>query len=136
MNTEFFNRFLLLAADAEKAAVDAKDAATNQSPFGGSSFFVLMFMIFIIFYLMILRPQKKEQQKRQDWLNNLKKNDRVVTIGGIYGTVMNAKRESDEVILKVDEANDTKIRVVYNAIARVIVDEPKDESKGKESKDK
>jgi preprotein translocase subunit YajC len=69
--------------------------------------------------------------KRLEWLNNLKKNDRVVTIGGIYGTVMNAKRESDEVILKVDETNDTKIRVIYNAIARVIVDDPKDESKDK-----
>jgi preprotein translocase subunit YajC len=131
LNTEFFNRILLLAADAEKVAGEAKDAAATQSPLGGLSFPLLILMLGIVFYLMILRPQKKEQKKRLDWLNNLKKNDRVVTIGGIYGTVMNAKRESDEVILKVDETNDTKIRVIYNAIARVIVDEPKDESKDK-----
>ncbi|MCC6125180.1 MAG: preprotein translocase subunit YajC [Pirellulales bacterium] len=82
-----------------------------------------------LFYFMVLRPQKKEQKKRLELLNNLKKNDRVVTIGGIYGVVMNAKREADEVILKVDETNDTKIRVIYNAIARVIADEPAEEKK-------
>ena len=65
--------------------------------------FPLIFMLLIVFYLMVLRPQKKEQKKRLELLNNLKKNDRVVTIGGIYGVVMNAKREADEVILKVDE---------------------------------
>jgi hypothetical protein len=45
--------------------------------------------------------------------------------------VRNAKRESDEVILKVDETNDTKIRIIYSAIARVIGDEPSAESKPK-----
>jgi preprotein translocase subunit YajC len=128
VNTDFLNRLLLLAVDAEKAANPAGGGA-DQSPFGGFGFFPLIFMLLIVFYLMVLRPQKKEQKKRQDLLSNLKKNDRVVTIGGIYGVVMNAKRESDEVILKVDETNDTKIRVIYSAIARVITDEPSEENK-------
>jgi preprotein translocase subunit YajC len=129
VNTDFLNRFLLLA-DAEKAANPAGGAA-DQGPLGGMGIFPLVFMLLIVFYLMVLRPQKKEQKKRQELLTNLKKNDRVVTIGGIYGVVMNAKRESDEVILKVDETNDTKIRVIYSAIARVITDEPAEENKNK-----
>ncbi len=40
-----------------------------------------------IFYFMLYRPQKKEQQKRQDFLNSLKEGDKVITIGGIYGTI-------------------------------------------------
>ena len=126
MNTDFIYRLLLLAADPAPGG-----AAPEQSPFGGMSIFPLIFMLLIVFYLIVLRPQKKEQKKRLELLNNLKKNDRVVTIGGIYGVVMNAKRETDEVILKVDETNDTKIRVIYNAIARVISDEPSEEAKGK-----
>jgi preprotein translocase subunit YajC len=130
VNIDILNRFLLFAqAEAGKAA--AGGGTPDSSPFGGMGIFPLIFMLLVVFYLMVLRPQKKEQKKRLELLNNLKKNDRVVTIGGIYGVVMNAKRENDEVVLKVDESNETKIRVIYNAIARVITDEPSDESKGK-----
>ena len=131
MHTEFINRLLLLAVDAAPGGAAPADGGAAQSPWGGMGIFPLIFMLLIVFYLMVLRPQKKEQKKRLELLNNLKKNDRVVTIGGIYGVVMNAKRENDEVILKVDETNDTKIRVIYSAIARVISDEPADDSKGK-----
>jgi preprotein translocase subunit YajC len=130
VNIDFLNRFLLFA-QAEAGKAGQAGGATDASPFGGMGIFPLIFMLLVVFYLMVLRPQKKEQKKRLELLNNLKKNDRVVTIGGIYGVVMNAKRENDEVVLKVDETNDTKIRVIYNAIARVITDEPSDESKGK-----
>ena len=56
-------------------------------------------------------------------LENLKKNDRVLTIGGIYGVVMNVQRDADEVTLKIDETTNTKIRVTFGAIARVLGDE-------------
>ncbi|MGL5514666.1 MAG: preprotein translocase subunit YajC [Sporomusa sp.] len=42
----------------------------------------------VIFYFLLYRPQKKEQQRRQELLNNLKKGERVVTIGGLYGTIV------------------------------------------------
>jgi preprotein translocase subunit YajC len=137
LNIDFVSRLLFAAAEAAPAAANAADGgggAANPPPaggLGGMGIFPLIFMLLIVFYLMVLRPQKKEQKKRLELLNNLKKNDRVVTIGGIYGTVMNAKRESDEVILKIDETNDTKIRVIYSAIARVITDDSSDESKTK-----
>ncbi len=81
----------------------------------------------VVFYLLLIRPQRVEQQKRQAMLDAVKKNDRVVTIGGVYGIVANVQRESDEVTLRIDENNNTRIRVTMGAIARVIRDEP-DES--------
>ncbi|BBB92866.1 MAG TPA: preprotein translocase subunit YajC [Methylomusa anaerophila] len=41
----------------------------------------------VIFYFLLYRPQKKEQQRRQEMLSNLKKGDRIVTIGGVHGTI-------------------------------------------------
>jgi preprotein translocase subunit YajC len=118
---DFINRLILFAEDPKPA----------QDPgFGGMlPMLGFMAMIMVLYYLFLGGPQRKEQKRRQELLNNLKKNDRVVTIGGIYGVVMNAKREADEVVLKVDESNDTKIRVTYNAVARVIVDQPAEEKK-------
>jgi preprotein translocase subunit YajC len=57
-------------------------------------------------------------------ISALKKNDRVVTAGGMYGVVTNLQRESDEVTLRVDETTNTKIRVTLSSIARVLGDEP------------
>lgn len=79
-----------------------------------------MVAIGFLFYFLLIVPQRREQRKRQQMLAALKKNDRVITIGGIYGVVSNVHREADEVTLKVDEATNTKIRVSLNAIARVI----------------
>jgi preprotein translocase subunit YajC len=45
-------------------------------------------LMIVIFYFLLYRPQKKEQQKRTAMLNSLKKGDRVITIGGVYGTIM------------------------------------------------
>jgi preprotein translocase subunit YajC len=62
-------------------------------------------------------------------LEALKKNDRVVTIGGIYGVVANVQRDVDRVTLKVDETTNTKIDVTVGAIARVVVDSSELETK-------
>lgn len=80
--------------------------------------------IILLFFFMILRPQQRERSQRDKLLAGLKKNDRVVTAGGVYGVVTNVQRESDEVTLRVDEATNTKIRVTLGSIARVLGDEP------------
>jgi preprotein translocase subunit YajC len=51
----------------------------------------------------------------------------VITIGGIYGVVMNVQRDTDEITLNIDETNNTKVRVNFGAIARVISDAPEGE---------
>ena len=92
---------------------------------GGSTlmFFMPFIIIMVLFYLLLMRPQKREQQKRQQMLSAIKKNDRVVTIGGIHGVVTNVRPEADEVTLKVDEASNTKLRMTLSSVARVVGDE-------------
>ncbi len=82
-----------------------------------------------LYYFMILRPERRKQATHRSRLDSIKKNDRVVTIGGIYGVVMNVQRESDEVTLKIDEATNAKMRVTLGAVARVIGDEAPDDNK-------
>jgi len=72
----------------------------------------------VIFYMLIYRPQGAERKRREQMLAGMKKNDRVVTIGGIMGTVVAVK--DDEVTLKVDESNNTKLTFVRSAIQRVV----------------
>ncbi len=76
-----------------------------------------------IFYLLILRPQMREQTRRQEMLAGVKKNDRVVAAGGVYGTVTNVHREADEVTIRVDETTNTKLRVTFSSIVRVLGEE-------------
>lgn len=77
----------------------------------------------LFFYLFILRPQGRQQKTHKAMLDGLKKNDRVVTIGGIRGTVVSVNREADEVVLRVDE--NAKLRMTVGAIARVEGDDAK-----------
>lgn len=86
----------------------------------------LIFSIFL-FYLLLIRPQKRQEQQRKQMLADIKKNDHVVTVGGIYGVVTNIKSEADEVTLRVDEATNTKISFTLSSIVRVVRDEPKEE---------
>jgi preprotein translocase subunit YajC len=72
---------------------------------------LLLLMVFIFF-----RGPQKQKQERKKLVQSLQKNDRVQTIGGIFGTIMDIK--GDEITLKVDESNNTKIKVSTSAIGR------------------
>ena len=80
------------------------------------SFLLPLVVIFGIFYFLIMRPQKKRQQEHEDMVEALKKGDKIVTIGGIHGTVTQV--EDDSVLAQVD-AGSTKLRFDKNAIANV-----------------
>ncbi|MCP4193231.1 MAG: preprotein translocase subunit YajC [Planctomycetaceae bacterium] len=82
--------------------------------------FVPWILIGALFWVMMIRPQKRKADEMKLMLQNLKKNDRVVMTSGIYGTIVNAPKDSDEVTVKVDESNNTRLRVQRNAISRVI----------------
>ena len=86
----------------------------------------------VLFYFLMIRPQPRQKQQQQDMLATMKKNARVVTIGGIKGTIANIQREADEVTLKIDESSGTKLRVQISAIARVITDGDDGETKSTE----
>ncbi|HBO42376.1 MAG TPA: preprotein translocase subunit YajC [Planctomycetaceae bacterium] len=84
---------------------------------------LLVLPIGLFFYLFLIRPQRREQAERQKMLDAVKKNDRVVTIGGVYGVVANVNKEANEITVKVDEATNTKLRLTLGSIARVLGDE-------------
>ena len=89
----------------------------------GSPLTVLMFpMVAIAFlwYFLILKPQRREQRKRDELVNSLKKNDRVVTIGGIIGSVANVSADGKDVTVKVDD--NTRIKFLRTSIQSVLVD--------------
>ncbi|MEQ8846076.1 MAG: preprotein translocase subunit YajC [Phycisphaerales bacterium] len=88
---------------------------------GFDPFFIIIIGMTAFLVVMIFtgsRRQKREQRERQGMLDGLKRNDKVQTIGGIIGTV--AEVRSDEVILKVDDAGQHKIRFARSAIQQVI----------------
>lgn len=107
----------------------AQDAAPPGG--GGLGLMPAFVAIGILFYAMLIVPERRKQRAHRLLLDQLKKNDRVVTIGGMYGTVVNVQRDADEVTLKVDEATNTKVRVTFSAISRVITDAPADEKPAK-----
>ena len=76
--------------------------------------FVLMF---VILYLLIIRPQQKKQKDHQRMVDELKKGDRVVTSGGVHGTITGIKDKED--ILVVQVAKDVQIEVSRGSISRV-----------------
>ena len=92
-----------------------------------------MVAIFLLFYFIILRPQRRQEQARREQLAALKKNDRVVTVGGIHGTVTNVRPDEDEVTIRVDDVTNTKLRVSRASIARVV--RPETDGTGKERAD-
>lgn len=73
----------------------------------------------VLFYVMLIKPERKKQQDQKDMLASVRKNDRVVTVGGIKGIVTNVHRDNDEITINVDESTGTKIRVTMAAISRV-----------------
>ncbi len=117
MDTELLIRGLLLAADG------APQGQPGGGGGGGLLLWLPFIMIGVLFYLLLIRPHRREQAKREAMLGGVKKNDRVVTVGGIYGVVTNVRRETDEVTIKVDEGTNTKLRMTLGSIARVIGEE-------------
>ncbi|MBN2049177.1 MAG: preprotein translocase subunit YajC [Spirochaetales bacterium] len=95
-------------------------APAGGSAAGGSgqltTTFVTFGLVILIFYFLIIRPQNKKQKETKNMLANLKKGDKVASIGGIRGVVQSVK--DDAVIVKVD--GDTKLEFTKSAIATVL----------------
>lgn len=86
---------------------------------GGWSMWVMLILIFLIMWLTMIRPQRKQQKALEEMRKNLQKGDKVITNGGIYGTVDSI--EETTVLIKVD--GECRIRVDKNFI-QVIKDTP------------
>lgn len=84
--------------------------------------FGLIPLVVLLFYYLTIRPARRDQLTRQQLLTNLKKNDRVLTSAGIFGVVVAIQADADEVTLRIDETNNTRIRVTLSSVARVFQD--------------
>lgn len=87
-------------------------------------------IIFVLYQFLIAKPQKENQKARDEMLNNLKKDDKIITSGGIYGTVTDILQK--EGVVQVRIANAVVINVARNAIASL--QEPKKETKESDQK--
>ena len=85
---------------------------------GGISMWIMLALIFVVMWFFMIRPQRKQQKELDNFRNSLKNGDKVVTIGGIYGTVCEVK--DAYVLVEVDK--DVKIRVSKQAIVKDFTD--------------
>ena len=97
------------------------DTTGTKSASPGYYNLIFLGVIMIVMYFFVLRGPKKKQQQHQKMVQALRKNDRIRTIGGILGTVLEVKDEY--IVLKIDESNNTKIKISPTAIGTVISDD-------------
>ena len=94
---------------AAPAAPTMKDGLVQMVPF---------LLIFVVFYFVLLAPMRKQQKKTKEMLSQLKKGDRVLTSGGIYGTV--SQVEDQVVWVKISDT--TKVKMAKSAVTGVVTD--------------
>ena len=93
-------------------------AAPAAQQGGGLSMWIMLALIFVVMWFFMIRPQRKQQKELENFRNALKNGDKVVTIGGIYGTVCEVKE--DYVLIEVDK--EVKIRVSKQALVKDFTD--------------
>jgi len=87
-------------------------AANGANPGGGASMWIMLALIFVVMWLFMIRPQRKQQKELEKFRNGLKKGDKVVTAGGIYGTI--AEVQENYLFIFIDK--DVKIKVAKSSV--------------------
>lgn len=96
-------------------------AAGAQGAAGGQwTMWVMLLLIFVVMWFFMIRPQRKQQKELQKFRDGLQKGDKVVTVGGVFGTVVEIREKS--VLIEVDK--DVKIRVDKNSLVKDYSDAP------------
>lgn len=107
------------------ASQPAKQPSMLESLFANP--LVLVVLALFLFMFVLKNPRRAEEKKRAAMLKAMKKGDRVQTIGGILGTILDVR--DNEVVVKIDETTNTKMRFVREAIRAVVETDTKSESK-------
>ncbi|NNM87662.1 MAG: preprotein translocase subunit YajC [Phycisphaerae bacterium] len=119
-----------VAGGGVKPTVGSKAAPSTQpaaAPANNSWFTFLMLGAAAILVIMLIRGPRKEEKKRKQMLSTMKKGSRVVTIGGLVGSVVEVR--DDVVVLKVDESANVKAHYLKSAISRVLAEDASPEDK-------
>ena len=89
--------------------------AAQAAPQGSAApMWIMLLLIFVVMWFFMIRPQRKQQKELEKFRKELQKGDKVVTVGGIYGTVVEIQEKT--VLIKVD--GDTKLRVDKNSLVK------------------
>ena len=109
------------AAGSAPTGGGAGEAAGDGGLFGGMGFFLPAMLVVMVLYFMLMLPQqqKKEQAKASELLDGLKKNDEIVTAGGIRGTVVNIK-DGEFLTIRIDEKTNTKMQILKKSVIKVL----------------
>ncbi|MBX3420866.1 MAG: preprotein translocase subunit YajC [Pirellulaceae bacterium] len=106
-------------ANESGGAAEGGQAGGFLEQFIGNPINLVLFSV-ILFMLLVVRPQRKEMRKMQQLLAGLKKNDRVVTSGGIHGVVVQAASGESTVVIRIDENSGARMTVNRESIAKVL----------------
>jgi preprotein translocase subunit YajC len=96
----------------------ADSAGGQKPPPPGFLGFMPIILLFVVMYLLIIRPQQKRQKEHREMVSRLKTGDRVVTNGGIYGTIVGIKEAS----VNVEIASGVEIEVIRSAVNAVVTE--------------
>ena len=83
---------------------------------GGWTMWIMLLLIFVVMWLFMIRPQRQQQKKLEEFRRSLQKGDKVVTAGGIYGTIAEVSENERTVLIKVD--GDVKLRVDKSSLQK------------------
>ena len=78
--------------------------------------------IFLFAYLLLIRPSQQQEKKRREMLGQLKKNDKVLTGAGMYGTVVSVDPDADRVVLRIDEEGKVRVAFARSGIVKIMTD--------------
>ncbi|MFN0060181.1 MAG: preprotein translocase subunit YajC [Planctomycetota bacterium] len=111
---------LLQVDPGSTATPPVPDASGAAEPGGwGLQQLVVTFgLMYAVVYFLLIRPQKRQQKEHQKLLEALKKNDQVQTAAGFFGKVVSI--EKDQVIIKIDESSNTRMRILRSSIVAVL----------------
>ncbi len=103
----------------------AQAAAAAPAPAGEPATSPLMQLVpFLavlpIFYFLLIRPQQQQDRKRKEMINQIKKNDKVLTAAGFYATVVSIDPDGDRIVLKIDEEGKVRVAFARSGIVRVV----------------
>lgn len=109
---DIYNTFKELELDLNRILLMGGDPNSQGSPL----LMILWFgLIFLVMYLLMIRPQRKRQKEHEQLLKDLKKGDKVVTSGGMFGTIFAIDEERGRIVLKISD--ETKLEFLRSSIA-------------------
>ena len=125
----------MLSATSHLALLAQEEGARELTPIQqilGNPFIPIV-GLFFLYYFIVLAPERRRKREETLMKSALKKNDRIITIGGIHGTVVAAPADSNVITIRIDESGSTRVKINRSAIATIVSDKEGQEGKHKES---